>query len=53
MCKRRRRVRVSRSLQRINSVSSRDRERFSGSSCAFGRCLQPPLATRTLVTESG
>jgi hypothetical protein len=53
MCDRRRAVGVSRPVQRINSVRSRYRERFGGSSFAFRRCLQPPPATSAFLTESG
>jgi hypothetical protein len=53
MGKRRRTVRVSRPLQRIDSVRSRHHECLRGRSCALGRGLQPLPATSTFVTESG
>jgi hypothetical protein len=53
VCNRRRTVGVSRSVQRINGVRSRRRERFSGSCCTFGGRVQPLFAANALVTESG
>jgi hypothetical protein len=43
---------LARASSRLHGVRLRDRDRFGGVSCAFGRRLQPPPVARAFLAQS-